>query len=176
MKLLSVGRSHVVGWFHMVRNPHMKPQMQKHGSFPKHGSTTKKTVFWTCGSVSETTSKRKDKKVLGIYIIYIYIYIWTYLQTCVRNSVIHPLAAFPNYFTPRSCFTGDSSLEQLVHLLPEAEHTHTHTHTQVQKPCPYSDNYIHTDVVSNGILTVDPPMYPIIAMLIHRKAHAIHQL
>ena len=139
MKLLSVGRSHVVGWFHMVRNPHMKPQMQKHGSFPKHGSTTKKTVFWTCGSVSETTSKRKDKKVLGIYIIYIYI--WTYLQTCVRNSVIHPLAAFPNYFTPRSCFTGDSSLEQLVHLLPEAEHTHTHTHTRKFR------NRVHTATI-----------------------------
>ena len=33
------------------------------------------------------------------------------------------------------------------------------THTQFQKRCPYSNAYIHTDVVSNGIWKVDPPMY-----------------
>ena len=77
----------------------------------------------------------------------------TFFQLAIRNSVMQPCAAF--HSTLRSCFTGDSSLEQVVHMLPKAEHTHT----QFQKRCPYSNAYIHTDVVSNGIWKVDPPMY-----------------
>ena len=92
------------------------------------------------------------------------------LGICLNLLTIIALAIFPTCdtkqchtavrclsFTLRSCFTGDSSPEQVVHMLPKAEHTHTHT--QFQKRCPYSNAYIHTDVVSNGIWKVDPPMY-----------------
>ena len=88
-----------------------------------------------------------------------------FFQLAIRNSVMQPCAAFHSLW--RLCFTGDSSPEQVVYTCCLGRNTHnTHTHTQFQKWCPYSNAYIHTDVVSNGILTVDPPMYPIIAMLI----------